>query len=237
MDQDESLFAPTYIRNDTEEQLHELWATPVIIAKPFGDNFLKQLKEDVKPLIAPGAAGTFNHTDLWQLPDLPDTMLAVKDKMVELTTKYFSKYAEMPLAPFRASKGYFRESKEDFPYRITPHRHSTTFGVGVYYVNADEKNPGNLMLMDPRGGINWLNQFTAFKKIRVEEGSMVIHPGFLVHFVEPSNPEMGMYYGNRLAIVTNIHRTYEEFLNSLKENDADVQKLAMSGYYMKNKND
>jgi hypothetical protein len=44
---------------------------------------------------------------------------------------------------------------------------------------------------------------------------------------------MGMYYGNRLAIVTNIHRTYEEFLDTLKENDKDVQMLASTGYYMK----
>ena len=230
---DESEFAPTYLRSDSNEQLHELWATPVIVAKPFGDNFLKQLKEDVKPFLEPGAPGTFNHTDLWQLPNLPDTMLQIKDKMLELTTKYFTRYAEMPLAPFRASKGYFRETKEEYPYKITPHRHATTFGVGVFYINTDDRNPGNLILMDPRGGINWLNQFTAFKKIRVEEGSMVIHPGFLIHFVEPSNDQMGMYYGNRLAIVTNIHRTYEEFLDTLKENDKDVQMLASTGYYMK----
>jgi len=231
--QDESTFAPTFIRNETEEQLHELWATPVIVAKPFDDNFLKQLKEDVKPYIAPGAPGTFNSTDIWQLPDLPETMVAVKEKMLELTSKYFPKYAEMPLAPFRASKGYFRITKKNHPYRITPHRHSTTFGVGVFYINTEESNPGNLVLMDPRGGINWLNQFTAFKKIRVEEGQMIIHPGYLIHFVEPSTPEEGMYYGDRLCIVTNIHRSYEEFLESLKENENDVNMLASTGYYMK----
>ena len=225
--------APTYIKTNGQEQLHELWATPVITAKPFDDVFLKQLKLDVRQYLEPGAPGTSNATDLWQLPDLPETMLAVKDKMVELATKHFSGYAEMPLAPFRASKGYFRESKKEHPYRITPHRHSTTFGVGVYYIDVETKNPGNLTLMDPRGGINWLNQFTAFKKIRVEEGMMIVHPGYLVHYVEPSNPNYGMYYGNRLAIITNIHRSYEEFLDSLKENDDAVKLLASRGYYQK----
>lgn len=221
----------TFINLDGDEQLHELWATPIIMARPFGDNFIKQLKEDVKPLLAPGAPGNFNQTDLWKLDNLPDTMLAVKDKMLELTTKYFTRYAEMPLAPFRASKGYFRNTKGDYPYRITPHRHATSFGVGLFYINVGEENPGNLMLMDPRGGINWLNQFTAFKKVRVEEGMMLIHPGYLVHFVEPSDAEKGMYYGDRLALVTNIHRTYDEFLETLKENDEEIHMMGTSGYY------
>jgi hypothetical protein len=231
---DESKIAPTFLRMEGKEQLHELWPTPMIMAKPFNQAFIEKLKEDIKPFLEDGAPGTFNATDIWQLPDLPETMLAVKDKMLELATKYFPQYAEMPLAPFRASKGYFRYTKSDSPYRITPHRHATTFGVGIYYIKTNEKNPGNLIIMDPRGGINWLNQFTAFKKIRVEEGMMLVHPGFLIHFVEPSDPDEGMYYGDRVAIVTNIHRTYEEFLEALKENEEEVKLLSSAGYYMKN---
>jgi hypothetical protein len=231
---DENLFAPTYLRMEEKEKLHEVWATPIVTAKPFDDNFLRQLKEDVKPYLEPGAPGRFNHTDIWKLDNLPETMLAVKDKMIELMEKYFRQYAEMPIPPFRVSKGYFRETKPDGPYRITPHKHGNTLGVGVFYINAIEENPGNLVLMDPRGGVNWMNQFTTFKKIRVEEGLMVIHPGYLVHYAEPSNADKGMYFGDRLAIITNIHRTYDEFLEALKENEMGATMLATTGYYINN---
>lgn len=212
----------TYIGLDqTDEICHMLWSTPVVIAKPFDDSFVKQLKEDVKYLLEPGAPGTFNSTDIWRLPDLPPTMTAVKEKFLELFEKHFRPLSEMPLPPFRAWKGYFRVASENGPYLQMPHKHSATLGVGVFYITAQEDNPGNLVLIDPRGGINWMNQFTAFKKIRVEEGTMVIHPGYLLHYVEPSDPSKNMYYGNRLAIVTNLCRRYDEFIKVLENSEVN----------------
>jgi hypothetical protein len=215
----------TFIDTTENEICHQLWATPVVTARPFGDNFIKQLKEDIKPLLKTGAEGTFNKTDLWKLPNLPQTMLEVKAKMEELTEKHYKPASEMPLPPFRASKGYFRSVAPDSPYRITPHKHGNSLAVGIFYVEAEESNPGNLVMIDPRGGVNWINQFSAFKKIRVEEGMMVIHPGYLIHFVEPSDPSQGMYYGNRNAIITNITRYYDEFLKTLEENEAEVSSM------------
>jgi hypothetical protein len=209
-----------------EEECHMLWPTPIIMAKPFSDDFIDKLREDVQYLLKPGAAGTFNHTDLWSLPDIPETMVAVKEKMVELMEKYYRPLAEMPLPKFTASKGYFRYSMGNSVYRITPHKHGNTLGVGMLYITADERNPGNLMMMDPRGGVNWTNQFTAFKKVRVEQGLMLIHPGYLMHFVEPSNMDMGMRYGNRLAIISNLHRNHEDFIQTLKENDEYIARTA-----------
>jgi len=99
----------------------------------------------------------------------------------------------------------------------------------MIYITVDERNPGNLTMMDPRGGVNWTNQFTAFKKIKVEQGLMLIHPGYLLHFVEPSNPDMGMHYNNRLAIVTSLHRTQEGFLQVLKDHDAYLAQVGSGG--------
>lgn len=204
---------------------HQLWSTPIIMARPFSKEFIDQLRQDVQYLLKPGAPGTFNHTNLWNLPDLPETMIKVKEKMLELTEKHYRPMAEMPLPAFVPSKGYFRYSHEGGVYRITPHKHSNSYGVGMLYITTDEKNPGNLMMMDPRGGVNWTNQFTAFKKVRVEEGLMLIHPGYLLHFVEPSHPDMGMHYGNRLAIITSIHRTQEGFLEVLKTHDEYLGRI------------
>ena len=209
-----------------EEECHMLWPTPVIMAKPFSDEFINKLREDIQYLTKPGAAGTFNHTDLWSLPDLPETMLKVREKKLELMEKYYRPLAEMPLPKFSASKGYFRYTTEGSIYRITPHKHGNTLGVGMLYVTCDDRNPGNLVMLDPRGGVNWTNQFTAFKKVRVEQGLMLIHPGYLLHFVEPADPTMGMNYGNRLAIISNLHRTHEDFIQTLKENEHFIDRTA-----------
>lgn len=212
-----------------EEVCEMLWPTPIVMAKPFSKEFIDKLREDVKYLLKDGAPGTKNQTDLWSLPDLPDTMIKVKEKKLELMEKYYRPLVEMPFPVFSASKGYFRYVTESGIYRITPHKHGNTIGVGMIYINCDERNPGNLVMMDPRGGVNWTNQFTAFKKVKVEEGLMLIHPGYLLHFVEPSNPDLGMHYGNRLAIVTSLHRTQADFLEVLKTHDEYLGKIGSGG--------
>lgn len=215
---------------ESGEECHYLWSTPVIMAKPFSKAFIDQLRKDVQYLIQPGAPGWYNHTDIWELPDLPETMVAVKEKKLELMEKYYRPMAEMPLPKFSTSKGYFRHTMAGHGvYRITPHKHGNTIGVGMIYITVDERNPGNLMMMDPRGGVNWTNQFTPFKKVRVEEGLMLIHPGYLMHFVEPSNPDMGMHYEERLAIVTSLHRTQEGFLEVLKTHDEYLARIGSGG--------
>ena len=220
----------TYIDvpKEGEEVLHNIWPTPIIMAKPFDGNFLEKLRGDIAYLLKDETSlGKFNQTDLWTLPDLPETMLTVQKKIMEMAEKAFRQHCEMPLPPFRVAKGYFRETNPAAPYRITPHRHANVYGVGVFYINATERNPGNLTFLDPRAGINWVNQFTAFKRVRVEEGLMIVHPGYLIHYVEPSNPDMGMYYDYRLALITNIHRTQDEWFQTLKEKDE--QLLMMGG--------
>jgi hypothetical protein len=212
-----------------EEECHYLWSTPVIVAKPFDDEFVAKLKDDIQYLLKPGAPGNFNHTNLWALPDLPETMIQVKNKKLELIEKYYRPLSEMPLPAFKPIKGYFRRSISGGLYRITPHKHGNTIGIGMYYVYNDPRNPGNLTMMDPRGGVNWTNQFTAFKKIRVEPGIMLIHPGYLLHYVEPSNPDMGMHYGERLAIITSLHRTQEDFLEILKTHDRYLGEIGAGG--------
>ena len=119
----------TFLELEGEEVCHELWSTPVIIARPFSDKFLQQLKEDIKPLL--NGPGQFNHNDLWNLSEewtskgitLPDTMLAVKEKMIELTDKYFRPHSEQPLPPIRAGKGYFRATSDTSDYKMSPHKH------------------------------------------------------------------------------------------------------------------
>ena len=88
----------TYINVDeTNETLHLLWSTPVVMAKPFDDDFLRQLREDTKYLLEPGAPGTFNHTDLWQLPNLPPTFQVVLS--TESNFNFFNHGVEVKPSP------------------------------------------------------------------------------------------------------------------------------------------
>ena len=214
----------TYLDTTSVEECHNLWQTPIVTARPFTDDFLSKLEQDVKYLLRPGAPGTVNKTNLWELPDLPETMIAVKEKFVELCDKHYRPLTEMPLPPLYCSKGYFREIKQNTVYRISPHKHAQTLGVGIIYLNTPKRNAGNLMLMDPRGGVLWHNQFTPFKRVAVERGLMLIHPGYITHFVEPTDYDNARF-DYRLAIVSNIHWRHSDFIKELEKNEKTVYNM------------
>ena len=208
----------TYIQPTTEDSCHNLWSTPVITAKPFTEEFIQQLEKDAEYLLKPGSPSTFNKTNIWELPDLPDSFREIEKKFVELTDKYYRPLTEMPLPPLFCSKGYFREIKQDSIYRISPHKHAQTLGVGIIYLTVPERNAGNLVMLDPRGGVQWHNQFTPFKRIAVERGLMVIHPGYVTHFVEPTDYNCARF-DYRLAIISNIHWKHSDFIKELAKNE------------------
>jgi hypothetical protein len=222
----------TYLDTSSDEICHKLWDTPVVIARPFSKEFVDQLRNDVKDIVA--GPGQFNYTDIWRLPDLPETLITVRDKIIELSEKYFRPYAEQPLPPLRISKGYFREVLPG-EYRVSPHKHTMNYGVAAFYITAEKRNPGNLCLVDPRGGINWLNQFTPYKRIQVEEGMLVLHPGYLLHYVEPTD-YTDMKYDYRLALITGVKRDYDEFLEELRVNDEFLRTFGANGINPNDKN-
>jgi hypothetical protein len=212
----------TVIKYNGKDEVHNLWATPISISKPFDDDFMARLKEDVKSVL-PRAKQ--NHVDVWALPDLPETMLEVKKKTLETAEAIMRPDAEMPLPPLRIAKGYFRHTFPNAPYRITPHHHGSTLGAGIFYISLNNANAGYLVFIDPRGGVNYTNQFSAFKRIKIEEGMMVVAPGYLIHFVEPTDYQRPVYDAERLMIVSNIHRIYEDHLKVLEENDHYITSM------------
>jgi hypothetical protein len=47
---------------------------------------------------------------------------------------------------------------------------------------------------------------------------MVVSPGYLLHFIEPTD-YMKPIYQERLLIVSNIHRMYEDWVKVLEDED------------------
>lgn len=216
----------TVLSFNGQETIHQLWSTPIGITKPFSQDFIERLKEDVFKYVLPRAQK--NSVDVWSLPDLPDTMLEVQRKKIELAEKTLTLHSEMPLPPMRIAKGYFRHIHPNAEYRITPHQHGSTLGVGVFYIKLNNDNPGNMVFIDPRGGVNWTNQFSPFKRLRLEEGMMVVSPGYLIHFIEPTDYQKPVYQ-ERVLIVSNIHRMYEDWIEVLKNKDNEKMIYNMGG--------
>jgi uncharacterized protein (TIGR02466 family) len=70
----------------------------------------------------------------------------------------------------------------------TPHNHPVSALSAVYYV-AVPKNSGDILLHDPRGGIDYSwwsynERRRPFVRITPKAGTMLIFPGYLVHSVE-----------------------------------------------------
>lgn len=216
----------TVLQNDGPETIHELWSTPIGVSRPFTQDFIEKLKEDVFKYVLPRAQK--NSVNVWDLPDLPDTMMEVQKKKLELAEKTLTLHSEMPLPPMRIAKGYFRHIHPNAEYRITPHQHGSTLGVGVFYIKLQNANPGNMVFIDPRGGVNWSNQFSPFKRLRLEEGMMVVSPGYLIHYIEPTDYQKPVYQ-ERVLIVSNIHRMYEDWIKVLEDKDNEKMIKSMGG--------
>ena len=56
----------TYVRHNDEvvDEVHNLWQTPVVTARPFTEEFIQQLEADTKYLLKPGSPATFNKTNI-----------------------------------------------------------------------------------------------------------------------------------------------------------------------------
>lgn len=70
----------------------------------------------------------------------------------------------------------------------TPHNHPMSAVTAVYYVEVP-KNSGDILLHDPRGGIDYSwwsynERRRPFMRITPRAGMMLIFPGYLVHSVE-----------------------------------------------------
>jgi uncharacterized protein (TIGR02466 family) len=92
----------------------------------------------------------------------------------------------------------------------TPHNHIGKVLVGVYYVQTG-KNMGDILLHDPRGGVNWQNlnfdpqesdpskTCRTYHRIKPEDGYLILFPSYLVHSVETNLTQQ-----DRISIVINI---------------------------------
>lgn len=72
---------------------------------------------------------------------------------------------------------------------IPLHGHGGSKMTMCYYIDMPEENGGDLILVDPRGGVDWdkgndgING-TKFTRIKPKKGSILFWPSFMLHMVE-----------------------------------------------------
>jgi uncharacterized protein (TIGR02466 family) len=178
-----------------EYKKNEFWVTPVWeVETGLSTEYNAQLLYDLK---------TFGKKSNNICNENIQSMEPLKNKIFEAlehTVKgYFPHY--YPFNPVMYN-GWVQSHKRGEMLHV--HDHGGVILACVYYVKAPEDS-GDLLLIDPRGAVNWDWESDGFdgakyKRIKPKEGKLVIFPGYVLHAVDPNNSNE-----ERVSIAINIH--------------------------------
>ena len=187
------------IINTTNYIKHEFWSTPVWeIQTGFDAKFNDTLLEESFYCQPPKDGKQFNLWD-YNTPAISELRNKIISLLIDSTTEYLpSTYAYHP----KLARGWMNRQKPGESLAL--HDHFGTMFACTYYVKTYD-GCGDLMLVDPRGG-GWFNTEqeanivgTKFKRIRPEEGKLVIFPSYVIHMVETN-----LSKETRISISSNV---------------------------------
>lgn len=179
-----------------EFKKNEFWVTPVWEVKTgLTDDYNAKLLYALK-VFGKKSYNLFSEN----IPALEPLKRKVMEAL-ELTVKdYFPEY--YPYNPV-IYNGWVQSHKPGQMLHI--HDHGGVILACVYYVKAPE-NSGDLLLVDPRGSVNWDWESSdgfdgaKYKRIKPEAGKLVIFPGYVLHAVDPNSSN-----DERVSVAINIH--------------------------------
>lgn len=171
----------------------DLFATPFWefgqVEEPCFKGFLKQCsKLDIQP------KDNFNIFDY-----------GVEGCPIKETEKILLSYAKycVPNKEVEVSRGWINAQHPG--EALLPHSHGNEL-VCCLYLEASE-SCGDLVLLDPRGGVNWLveheGQYSGFKGFRYKpkQYELIFFPGYLIHYVTENKSLLSRY---TLAVNFNV---------------------------------
>lgn len=181
---------------------NEFWATPVWEIETGLDNYFNLiLANDIAEMANSGVQYNIWDSGRFSINKLREVIF----KSLDLTVKdYFPKF--YPYKP-KLIDGWGHRTQPG--ENLMMHAHPHAILVATYYAKAPD-NCGDLLLMDPRGTINWdwtndpkpprtLNG-AVYKRIEPKEGNLVIFPGYLAHMVDTNASNE-----DRISVAANIH--------------------------------
>lgn len=168
---------------------HEWWATPVWeVDTGFDGKFNANLIREIN-LIHSSPGNEFN---IWEY-DTP-CVSALRQKTIDLVNEVASpeipSYIKKKLTITRGWVNFHKTGES-----LATHSHGNTTIACSYYVKVPP-NSGDLLMYDPRGGVNWGWEIEGgivgvkHTRVKPKEGSLVIFPGFLLHSVETNRSPM-----------------------------------------------
>ncbi len=178
-----------------EYKKNEWWVTPIWeIDTGLSSDYNARLLYDLKTF----GKKSYN---IWNedIPSLGPLKAKIMEALSNTVKDYFPSY--YPYNPV-IYNGWVQFHKKGDMLHL--HDHGGVIVACVYYVKAPEDS-GDLLLVDPRGSVNWDWESDGFdgakyKRVKPKEGKLVIFPGYVMHAVDPNNSTE-----ERVSIAINIH--------------------------------
>ena len=179
---------------------NEFWSTPVWEIETNFDNYFNSiLVNDIAEFAGKDGFNIWDH-DRYSIRTLKDKIFECLDATVK---PYFPDFN-----PYEPSLLDGWGNKTDPGESLVLHSHPHAILIVTYYAKSPE-NSGDLLIVDPRGSVNWDWEIDNspkrvhginFKRIKATEGKLVIFPAYLMHMVEVNRSKE-----TRICIATNIH--------------------------------
>ena len=177
-------------------KINNLWSTPIVeidtkLDKEFNNILLKELL----------TCTPSDNFDVWKY-DMPALNYFKSYFMEVVNSEIKPRILEELDRDLILSRGWIntQEPGEHLPL----HGHGGSLMTAVYYIKVPS-NSGDLLLTDPRGGVNWgysregKHDGIKYTRIIPEEGKLLIFPAYVLHSVETNNSDT-----YRISLATNL---------------------------------
>ena len=178
----------------------DLFVTPVWeIQTEFDSYFNSILVNDIAELAKDGLQYNIWKSNKYSISRLKDKIFECLDATVKDCFPQFNPYDPCILDGWA--------TKTDPGQSLAIHGHPHAVLVATYYAKCPE-NSGDLMLIDPRGPVNWDWQFdtiprlvhgVCYKRITPVESKLVIFPAYVMHTVDVNRAST-----ERISVASNI---------------------------------
>ena len=182
----------------------DMWATPIWEIDTGIDNYFNAvLAAELDVIIRKTGTTRYN---IWDVGSQPYAKL--KEKLSECLNAAVAE-SFPPWYPFNPYIDFGWGNKSGPGEGLPLHAHEGYVLVMNYYVKCPP-NCGDMLIVDPRGGVNWGWETDAeasraltgikYKRIKPVEGKLVIFPAFLMHMVDVNRSN-----DDRISIACNVH--------------------------------
>lgn len=178
---------------------HEWWVTPVWeIETGFDSTFNDEMLVEIANCKPPTNPYAFNIWD-YNTPRLSALRQKILSSVKDNAAEYFPNFFRFnPVL----TRGWV--NRQNPGQQLALHDHGGTLMACSYYIKSAD-NCGDLLLVDPRGGVNWewIQEGNIsgikYKRITPKEGKLVIFPAYVLHMVEINKSQQ-----TRISLATNV---------------------------------